>query len=139
MKKNDKIEFSKYLAIFSILLVFFTFLDFFIINEKIIEGEIMDYDFTGFSVAIPSVCTLCTATIIFYYNKSKLENAIKIKYEYIKNLLQLKKKMHLYSDEELQSQIDEYIAGGEYSAQSELETAENKSSEEIEDNIGGNI
>lgn len=136
MKKNNKVEFSKYLAIFSILLVFFTFLDFFIINDKIIEGELMDYDFTGFSVAIPSVCTLCTATIIFYYNKSKLENAIKIKYEYIKNLLQLKKKMNLYQDTELQSQIDEYIAGGEYSAQNDLENSENKASEEIE---GGNL
>ncbi len=138
--KNNKIEFSKGLALFSILLVFFTFLDFFIVNEKIISGEILEYDFTGFTVAIPSVCTLCTATIIFYYNKAKLENAIKIKYEYVKNLLQLKKKMKLYTNDEMQYQIDSYIESGENSAVNQLDTVEANSSEEINaDSLGGQV
>jgi len=136
-KNQDKIEFSKLLAAFSVLLVIFTFLDFFYINGQIMEGKITEYDFSGFMYAIPSVCTLCTATIVFYYNKAKLENAIKIKYEYVKNLLQLKKKMKLYTNEDLQYQIDNYIEDGEGSAKNEMEMAEQNASQEIDANMPG--
>lgn len=126
-----KKEFSKLLAVFSCCAVIFTFADFFIVNEALIDGKLENYDFTGFMYAIPSVCTLCTATIIFYYNKAKLENAIKIKYEYIKNLLQLKKKMKLYTNDDLQYQIDAAINNGENSAENQINEAENKASEEL--------
>lgn len=129
---KHKKEFSKYLAVFSCLAVIFTFGDFFIVNEALISGKIDSYDFTGFMYAIPSVCTLCTATIIFYYNKAKLENAIKIKYEYIKKLLQLKKQMKLYTNDDLQAQLDRAVEFGEMSAEGQMNTAEDRASEEIE-------
>lgn len=129
---NRKREFSKILAVFSCLIVALIFADFFIINMAIIDGKIESYDFTGFMYAIPSACTLCTATIIFYYNKAKLENAIKIKYEYIKKLLQLKKQMKLYTNDELQAQLDYAVNHGENSAENQMNTAEDNASQEIE-------
>ena len=132
--KNNKKEFSKGLAIFSCVLVIFIFLDFLAVNDALISGKIEIYDFTGFMYAIPAACTLCTATIIFYFNKAKLENSIKIKYEYVEKLIRLKKKLNLYSKEELEEQIDLYIQEGEESPMNELSTAEENASKEIERN-----
>lgn len=129
---NRKKEFSKLLAVFSCVIVALTFADFFIVNMALIDGKIESYDFTGFMYAIPSACTLCTATIIFYYNKAKLENAIKIKYEYIKKLLQLKKNMKLYTNDEIQAQLDRAVDFGEMSAEGQMNTAEDRASEELE-------
>ncbi len=54
--------------------------------------------------------------------------------------MQLKKKMKLYTNDEMQYQIDSYIENGEGSAINQLETAENTSSEEIDiNNLGGQV
>lgn len=132
-----KKEFSKCLAIFSCILVIFVFVDFIIINYALISGKIETYDFTGFMYAIPSVCTLCTATIIFYFNKAKLENSIKIKFEYVEKLIRLKKRLKLYTKDELQSQIDNFISDGEESPMNEIKNAEENASQEIDK--GGSI
>ena len=88
---EKKITFSKFLAIFSCVLVIISLIDLLVINSKLLSGELITYDFTAFVYLIPSSFGLCAATFAFYYNKSKLENAIKIRYSYVTKLLELKK------------------------------------------------
>ena len=132
---EKKITFSKFLAIFSCVLVVISLIDLLVINSKLLSGELITYDFTAFVYLIPSSFGLCAATFAFYYNKSKLENAIKIRYSYVTKLLELKKSMELYSKEELQYQIDNYINEAENGSDNQLSNAENSAADEINVNV----
>lgn len=126
-KEENKYTFSKILAIFSCVLVVLVFILFFIANILLMAGKLENFDFSGFMYAIPSTCGLCGATITFYYNKAKLENSLKIRFAYIKNLIQLKKRSKLYSQDDLTNFIDDKI----YNAESDIENDFAKNEEDI--------
>lgn len=130
-KVNKSVSFSKFLAIFSCVIVVLIFGDFFYINHQLLNKKIDFFDFTVFSYAIPSSCALCGATFAFYYNKAKLENAVKIKFSYVEKLLQLKKELRLYTNEELQMQLDNQICMGEGSIDNSLGMAETEAEQDI--------
>lgn len=130
-KINKSASFSKVLAVFSCVILIFIFGDFFYINHQVLSGQVEYFDFTAFAYAIPSACALCGATFAFYYNKAKLENAVKIKFSYVEKLLQLKKDLGLYTNDELQMQLDTQIFAGEGSIDNSLNTAEMEADQDV--------
>lgn len=107
-KLNKKWSYSKWLTIFSDGMVAVCFLVFFILLIiSVVTGKYVD--FSCFTYIVPSVCALAGATHIYYYNKEKFQNCMKIRFTYTEKLLYLKKQLNLYSKEELQYSIDNSI------------------------------
>ena len=116
-------SFSKILCIFSdIVLVaslilafasvvwYFRWIDAVSFSENY-SGITPDLSFLSF--LLPSSFALAGLTHTFYYNKERFANVIKIRFEYIKQLLMFKLKSGMYTKEELQSSLDDDISTAE--------------------------
>lgn len=126
-KEPKRYTFSKILCLFSnaalavvLLLAIFSVCFYFYLCNKAMEHPeyaqvLPDLSFLSFIVPAAFVFTGLTHT--FYYNKERFANCIKIRFEYIKQLLTFKLNSGMYTKEELQAEIDNEIS----TAQGEVE------------------
>jgi len=110
-KMKKSFSFSKVLCIFSMSALIYVLYKFGqIVNAKM-NGTISDM--SDVATVVCGAFVFTGLSVVFYYNKSRLENSIKIRYSFIEKLLHLKQKLGLYAKEELQQQIDGSIQGTE--------------------------
>ena len=141
-KEGRKITFSKILCIFSdVLLAYCLFLTTFSIVKyfKLIEsvnamGGNTTPDLTFLGYLLPAAFVFAGLTHTFYYNKERFANCIKIRFEYIKQLLMFKLNSGLYDQSELIDQLDNAISQGEMEADA-LISSDISSSEQEQQNI----
>ena len=121
--EQKRITFSKILCIFSdALLVYCVILAsisiyayFDVIKNSPSEyGTTPDLSFIGY--IIPAAFVFAGLTHTFYYNKERFANCIKLRFEYIKQLLMFKMNSGLYTKEELEMSLDSTIEQAEMEA-----------------------
>ena len=123
-----RISFSKILCLFSDgLLAYCLFLTTYSIFRyfKVLEdmsylGAEMGYstqpDLSFLAYLLPAAFVFAGLTHTFYYNKERFANCIKIRFEYIKQLLMFKLNSGLYEKSELIDQVDSVINQAEMEA-----------------------
>lgn len=144
-KDGRKITFSKLLCIFTdVLLAYclylttYSVLSYFQIIRLVNAGDGMgasavpDLSFLGY--LLPAAFVFAGLTHTFYYNKERFANCIKIRFEYIKQLLMFKLNSGLYEKQELIDQLDGVIAQSEMEADA-LIASDISSAEQEQDNI----
>ena len=118
------ITFSKVLCIFSdVLLAYCLFLTsysvfryFEIVSSAGETGYGVQPDLSFLAYLLPAAFVFAGLTHTFYYNKERFANCIKIRFEYIKQLLMFKLNSGLYEKPELINQVDSVISQAEMEA-----------------------
>lgn len=145
-KSGRNITFSKVLCIFSdLLLAYCMFLTTYSV-VKYFNGFDMMYELgsdMGYSVQpdlsflgylLPAAFVFTGLTHTFYYNKERFANCIKIRFEYIKELLMFKLNSGLYEKQDLIMQVDGVIEQAEMEADA-LITSDIATAEQEHENI----
>ena len=137
-KSGVGFTFSKVLCVFSdvllaycLILTTFVIVKYFNVIEKASASEYgggSTPDLSFLAYLLPAAFVFAGLTHTFYYNKERFANCIKIRFEYIKQLLLFKLNSGLYTKEELIDQVDNAITQAEIEADaliaSDINTAE---------------
>lgn len=124
-KTGAGFTFSKVLCVFSdVLLAYclivttFAIVKYFNIIESVSAAEYAGAtpDLSFLAYLLPAAFVFAGLTHTFYYNKERFANCIKIRFEYIKQLLLFKLNSGLYTKEELIDQVDTAINQAEIEA-----------------------
>lgn len=126
-RSDRRLTFSKVLCIFSdVILAYCLFLTTYSIFEYFsIMNDFSYMQSVGISVQpdlsylaylLPAAFVFAGLTHTFYYNKERFANCIKIRFEYIKQLLMFKLNSGLYDHDELTMQLDSIINQAEVEA-----------------------
>ena len=102
------------------ILTFFSILQNIVVIIMTLYCAIIGIDTSIFMYLIPASFGLTGITFTFYFNKAKLENSIKLKYEYARKIIILKKKTGMYSRDELASELDTKVDEAEMLIDNEL-------------------
>ena len=124
---RDRITFSKVLCIFSdvllaycLFLTTFSIVKYFNVLETFAGSMEMGYstqpDLSFLAYLLPAAFVFAGLTHTFYYNKERFANCIKIRFEYIKQLLLFKLNSGMYEKQELIMQVDSVISQAEMEA-----------------------
>lgn len=128
VREERRITFSKVLCIFSdAILAYCMFLTTYSIFKyfSILDGDSSSYMVEGFSTQpdlsflgflLPAAFVFAGLTHTFYYNKERFANCIKIRFEYIKQLLLFKLNSGMYDRQEVIMQLDTAISQAEMEA-----------------------
>ena len=142
-KGSSWVTFSKVLCIFSdVLLAYCLFLTSYSVFKyfDIVSsaGETgygtVQPDLSFLAYLLPAAFVFAGLTHTFYYNKERFANCIKIRFEYIKQLLLFKLNSGLYEKPELINQVDSVISQAEMEADA-LISQDLASTEREQDNI----
>ena len=145
-KSGNKITFSKILCVFSdlllaycLILTTYSIIKYFKIIEAItyigVETSYApQFDLGFLAFLLPAAFVFAGLTHTFYYNKERFANCIKIRFEYIKELLMFKLNSGLYDKQELIQQIDGVISQAEMEADA-LISSDLATTEQEQDNI----
>lgn len=145
-RSSNRITFSKVLCIFSdALLAYCLFLTtlsifkYFEAVEMVATQADMGYnailpDLNYLAFLLPAAFVFAGLTHTFYYNKERFANCIRIRFEYIKELLMFKLNSGLYDKQELINEIDNAISQAEIEADA-LITSDISTAEQEQENI----
>ena len=147
-KEGKRVTFSKILCVFSdVLLAYclalatYSIVKYFDIVQSSALLSVGEYG--GYSTApdlgflaflLPAAFVFAGLTHTFYYNKERFANCIKIRFEYIKQLLMFKLNSGLYQKDELVMQLDNTIAQAEMEADA-LVSSDIATTEQEQENI----
>ena len=128
-----KFNFSKFIVIISIIL--------FIISVRLgLKFTKEGLDTSIFNLIIPSISAVLTASVIFYFNKSKMENVLKILITSMKARLSLQIKVEKVVEDEKYIIIKDIINNEFSILESELNSKINSVySEEVNKDITDNF
>ena len=138
-----KVTFSKVLCVFSdVLLAYCLYLTSYSIFKyfEVLEaapgepGYATQPDLSFLAYLLPAAFVFAGLTHTFYYNKERFANVIKIRFEYIKQLLLFKLNSGLYEKPELIMQVDSVISQAEMEADA-LIAQDLSTTEQQQDNI----
>ncbi len=120
-EKEQKFTFSKVLCILSDAILLYSLIistisiwNYFEVLRTF-EGQVIP-DLTFLGYLLPSAFVFAGLTHTFYYNKERFANCIKIRFEYIKQLLMFKLNSGLYSEQSLIDSLDSVIEQAESEA-----------------------
>ena len=147
VKEGKRITFSKVLCIFSdVLLAYCLYLTtysifkyFDVLETQPISNYELGYsaptpDLSYLAFLLPAAFVFAGLTHTFYYNKERFANCIKIRFEYIKQLLMFKLNSGLYNKDELITELDNAISQAEMEADA-LMSSDISSTEREQENI----
>ena len=140
-KEEKHVTFSKVLCVFSdvlllysLILATFAICKYFEIIESWSTSESLGYstqpDLSFLGFLLPAAFVFAGLTHTFYYNKERFANCIKIRFEYIKQLLLFKLNSGLYDKQELIMQVDNAINQAECEAEALISNDVNSAEQE---------